>query len=503
MSIPVMLSMADSRTFPNRTVEDMTLLWKYWQICRLSPQNSRVGYEYRVVPPAQDFLQQQIAAISNSAATKNREIQTFLISYFQGKNSADIINRAIAGLCLRCNVSYPILKACQKIDSLFSPNKGFTYKDLLPFVLNDDGMTPVILDRDRKTQLILDQTGKAQATAYKFFTVEVLRTFKPEEANMSLENWAYLQTKQNQEIKDFLSEFGFKNLSDWALLNRSRPKQLERLSSRSCYLVEVFHAVYRRDRRQQRQGSKKCPEPSNNQLEEMRALLQERGIIINANAELMRELKQVATELRQYDIWSSREPLEIQDPDGNDVTRPDLPYDSIDEIDVEQQEFLEFLHQQLREALTGAVEKEICDRIAHLQKSKKYASLSQQFIPGLKLYYCQNMSLKEIAPMLGMTSWDQARRILNPGEILNTVRSSTIQQVLDKTLEKAQSMGLTKIPPTPDYLKTLVEQVEAFADKEIFQEAMEEIRAGKNRAMNSLYAQQLRIYFEQHKEHLK
>ena len=217
----------------------------------------------------------------------------------------------------------------------------------------------------------------------------------------------------------------------------------------------------------------------------------------------MRELKQVATELRKYDIWSSREPLEIQDPDGNDVTRPDLPYNSIDEIDVEQQEFLEFLHQQLTEALTGAVEKEICDRIAHLQKSKKYASLSQQFIPGLKLYYCQNMSLKEIAPMLGMTSWDQARRILNPGEILNTVRSSTIQQVLDKTLEKAQSMGLTSNPPNPDYLKTLVEQIEAFADREIFQEAMEEIRAGKNRAMNSLYAQQLRIYFEQHKEHLK
>jgi hypothetical protein len=73
-----------------------------------------------------------------------------------------------------------------------------------------------------------------------------------------------------------------------------------------------------------------------------------------------------------------------------------------------------------------------------------------------------------------------------------------VQQVLDKTLEKAQDLGLTKIPPEPDYLKTLVEQIEAFVDVEVFKEAAEEIRAGKNRSMNSLYAQQLRLYFEQH-----
>lgn len=496
MSSPVMLGMVGQR-FPKRR-EERTLLWKYWKICRISPQSSRIGYEYRVVPPAQDFFQQQIE-ISNSTHPKTQDIQAVLISYFQGKTSAEILNRAIAGLCLRCNVSYSILKACQKLDSLFSPNKTFTYKDLLPFVLNDDGITPVILERDGKTQLILDEKGKAKPTAYKFFTVEILRTFKPEETSMSLENWAYLQTKQNQEIKNFLAEFGFKNLSDWALLNRSRPKQFERLSSRSYHLVEVFHAVYRRDRRQQRQmASKKCPDPSFNQLQEMLIMLQERGIIINDNALLMRELKQIATELRQYDIWSCREPLEIIDGDGQEITRADLPYDSIDEIEVEQQEFLEFLHQQLGLALTGAIEQEIRDRITYLQQSKKYALLADKFIPGLRLYYCQSMSLKEIAPLLGMTSWDQARRILNPGEIINKIRTSTIQQVLDNTLEKAQSMGLTTIPPSPDYLKNLVDQIEVFADLQIFQQAMEEIRAGKNRTMNSVYAQQLRLYFEQH-----
>jgi hypothetical protein len=57
---------------------------------------------------------------------------------------------------------------------------------------------------------------------------------------MSLDNWAYLQTKQNQEVKNFLSEFGFKHLSDWAILNRARPKQIESFSERDRQLIKYF-----------------------------------------------------------------------------------------------------------------------------------------------------------------------------------------------------------------------------------------------------------------------
>ncbi|GET37433.1 hypothetical protein [Microseira wollei] len=479
---------------------------RYWN-CRISLARENLGYEYRLVPTAREFFNKQFmeletkSELSNSIQGQNGDIQAVLLSYFHAKNySVDATSRAQAGLCLRCDVSYPILKACQKIDNLFGGEKQFTYRDLLPFVLNDDGQTPIVLDRDGKTQLILDNKGEAKTTPYKFFTVEILRTFKRNsQSSMSLENWAYLQTKQNPELKDFLSEFGFKQLSDWALLNRARPTQLERLSVRDRIIVEVFHAVYRRDRRQQPKGAKKCPDPCNTQLQEMLTRLQERNVAINTTIELMKELRQVAKQLRQYDIWSYREPLEIQDPDTGDcVPRPDLPHDSINELEVEHREVSEFFYQQLRLALSGAIEKEIGDRITTLQKSKKYASFAQKFIPGLQLYYCQCLSLKEIAPLLGMTSWDQARRVLNPGELLTKVRASCVQQVLDKMLKKAQDMGLTKIPPEPDYLKNLSEQIEAFADAEIFQQAAEEIQAGKNRSMDSIYAQQLRFYFEQH-----
>ena len=469
----------------------MTVPPRYWKIWRINPARERVGYKQVLAPLAKEFVQKQLTDSQNS------DIQSNLISYFQLKKTAvEARSLAQAGLCLRCYVSDPILKACRKLDNLFGIEKHFSYQDLLAFALNDDGETLVILDGDRKTQLILDDKGEAKTTAYQFFTVKVLQTFNADShSRMSLDNWAYLQTKQNPEIKKFLSEFGFKHLSDWALLNRARPKQIERLAERDRHLVEVYHAVYRRDRVQQRRlGAKRCPDPSNVQLQEMLTCLQARNVKLNTTTQLLKELQQVAVQLRQYDIWSNREPLEIPDPDtGNYTTRMDLPYESRDELDVEQQELVEFFHEQLRIALTQTIEQEIRSCITKLEKSKKYAPFAKQFIPGLQLYYNQSLSLKDIAPRLGMTSWDQARRILNPGKLLNKVRVSCVQQLLESILKKSQEKGLTEVPPKSDYLQNLAEQIEAFADAEIFQEAGEEIRAGKNRKMDSLYAQQLRL----------
>ncbi|GAB4366058.1 MAG: hypothetical protein Kow00121_03110 [Elainellaceae cyanobacterium] len=475
----------------------MNALSRYWKICQISLAQERTGYEFRALPQAQQFLQTQFPSLSTSPS---ETIQTVLLSYFRSQNPAtDAASRAQAGLCLRCNVSYPILKACQKIDNLFGGSKQFTYHDLLPFVLNDDGKTLLMLDSDGKTQIKLDRSGNTQPVTYKIFAVEVLRTFKSDPSSrMSLENWAFLQTKQHPELKTFLSEFGFQNLSDWALLNRVRPKQLEQLSEHDRHLVAAFHAVYRRDRLQQQRSVQKCPDPSSAQLQEMGVGLQQQQVCFNTPEELLKALKRVATQLRQYDIWSYREPLELANEDGSYVDRPDLPHESISEFDVEQKELLEFFQQQLQIALANAVNQEIDRCITKLKNSKKYAPFAPQFVPGLQLYYDQGMSLKEIVPVLGMTSWDQARRILNPGELLTAVRTSTVQQLLSQILAKAQEKGLTANPPHPDYLKTLSEQIEAYVDEEVFCEAAEEIRAGKNRSMDSVYAQQLRLYFAQH-----
>ena len=471
----------------------MSALSRYWKICRISLMRQKVGYEHNLVAVAQELVRR---IVSN----QNEDIQLTLHDYFQNQSTVKPNLSAVAGLCLRCYVSYPILKACQKLDSLFAGDKSFTYRDLLPFVLNDDGKTPIILDSDGKTQLILNNDNQTKATAYEFFTVKIIQSYDYNSpGKMSLDNWAFLQTKQNTELKNFLSEFGFKVLSDWALLNRTRPKQLERLLMRDRHLVEVFHAVYRQDRRKQKsKGAKKCPEPTEVQLQQMLDLLQQRKVVINTTTDVLKALKQVAIQLRQYDLWSYREPLEVQEPDsGTYVVRSDLPYDSVSETDVEQQDLLQFLHQQFQLALVSGLKQEVKASIAKLQKSKRYAPLAPQFTVGLQLYYSQGKSLKEIAPQLGMSSWDQARRILNPGGLLSKVRTSCIQKLLDSILKMASEKGLTEIPPKLEYLQALNEQIEAFADREVFQEAAAELKTGKNRSLDSLYAQKLLFLLEQ------
>ncbi|NJN39343.1 MAG: hypothetical protein HC790_12550 [Acaryochloridaceae cyanobacterium CSU_3_4] len=229
----------------------------------------------------------------------------------------------------------------------------------------------------------------------------------------------------------------------------------------------------------------------------MLAHLQKQGVTIDKPAQLMMALRQIAGQLRQYDIWSSRQPLEVYNPENSDYTlRNDLPQDTYDEVSLEQQELLTFFEQCLKTELSQAIDKGIGDRIAALEKSK-YAPFAPKFVLGLQQYYEKGLSLKEIAPELGKTSWDQARRVLNPGELLNTVRTLTLEKVLDCVLDKAHKMGLTSLPPEPNYLQNLMEQIEAFADTEIFQEAAEEIRAGKNRSMQSAYAHALRLSLSQ------
>lgn len=462
---------------------------KYWNLWRISPSKAS-GYQSHPLLIAQSYFEQQLQQFSQTSE------DTALLSQFREDKELSIFDRAYAGLCLRCAVSYPILKACKKLENLFGGNRIFTYRDLLPFVLNDDGERLILLDDDGKTQVVISRSGEVHRVAFKTFAIEILRTFKANAINrMSLDNWAYLQTKQNANLRAYLSEFGFQNLSDWALLNRAKTNQLKQLSERDRAIVEAFHAVYRRDRRLQTTAGR-CPDPSSQQLAEMQTQLPQ---ITITSQQLITALKQIAVQLRQYDIWSYREPLEIQDTESNEyVTRSDLPTSSIDETEIEQQEFLEFLQEQLQLILTQAIENEIQSMIANLEKSKRYAPFAKKLIPGLQLYYGQSLSLKEIAPHLKMTSWDQARRILNPGELLSKVRSATLQNLLDVVLKKAEQQGLTQNPPEPDYLRSIMEQIEAYIDTEVFQSAVEEIRAGKNRSMNSVYAKQILSYLAKH-----
>ncbi|BAY83939.1 hypothetical protein NIES267_34330 [Calothrix parasitica NIES-267] len=460
---------------------------RYYNILRINPARNSVGYTKTRLGIAREFVNTSVYDVENSNLLDD------LLSCFKDKNPySSVINRAKAGLCLRCYVSHAIVEECRRIDNLYSGNKKFSYRDFLPLVLNDDGQQLIILASDGRTQLTLDTNSVTNESTINLFSVQVLQSFDPDlESGMSLYNWVRLRTRQNHQVRTFLSNSGLNHLSDWAILNRATTEQIGRLSLQEQRIIEAYHAVYRRDRIEKPCLKPiRCPDPTSAQLQEMSVYLRYRKVSIDTPTLLLQELYRIALQLRRYDIWSYREPLEIYDAQSDTlIPRSDLPTDSFDEVDIERLEISQFLQEHLESALTRAIRMEVEAKIQELRNSSRYAPFAPQYLQGLKLYYSESMSLGDIAPILGMRSWNQARRILDPGKLLLQVRAKTEDSMLESILRLAGQRGFTPIPPKASYFKALAEEVESYIDEEIFQEASEEMRAGRNRSMNSPYAQ--------------
>jgi hypothetical protein len=460
---------------------------QYWHLYRISLQG-RQGYQEIPLPTAQAWL--------DKAMLTSKELSERLLQDFHDEQK-DQQQRALAGLCLRCYVSQPILQSCQRLARLFSSQQNFSYQDLLPFALNDDGQRLIFLDASSETnQAEIRGDRQIIPCQFQIFGVEILRSYGAQRDNrLSLKNWAFLRTKQHPEIRAFLSEFGFQHLTDWALLNRARKTQFDQLAPADQTLLQGFHGVYRRDRRRQANQRSKCKPPTEAQLLEIDSYCLAQGYPSREPKLLLRDLQRLAEQLRQYDLWRSRESLETYDAESGDYgPRRDLPQESFDEGDLEQRELQQFLHRQLAIAFEESLQHSLTEKQRQLAKSKRYKPFAELYFTGLSLYYVQAQSLAEIAPQLGMSSWDQARRILNPGDLLNQVRRQTTEKLLAKLLDLARQKGIISAEPEPNYLSSLCQQLDQFVDQELFAEAAAEIRSGKNRHFDSAYAQKLKHY---------
>ena len=109
-------------------------------------------------------------------------------------------------------------------------------------------------------------------------------------------------------------------ISDWAILNDTKSKQLERILTefyrlskseinQACSLLESYHAVYRRNRLEQRRNqgslgqtriSRRCPPPTAIQLHEIaQAMYAKAGLMLRAE-QVKIQLQDLAKRLRQY-----------------------------------------------------------------------------------------------------------------------------------------------------------------------------------------------------------
>ncbi|NJM46170.1 MAG: hypothetical protein HC860_08290 [Alkalinema sp. RU_4_3] len=141
-----------------------------------------------------------------------------------------------AQLALRCFVSHQIEQVCQQLAMQFGGSHGFGRRELLAYVLDDDG-------RDR--------------TSYQPLSVKILESFDPSRASLS--TWAMRLVKHHRELNQFLVECGVYLLSDWAILNDTNGPKLRRILTeyqptarteieRAAALLDAYHEVYRGDR---------------------------------------------------------------------------------------------------------------------------------------------------------------------------------------------------------------------------------------------------------------
>ena len=495
----------------------MATLLRYWTIWRLKTGNrGGIFPQGYVLPAAREFLHDRFEQWIDGSNDNNRfslspsqerSLQESLLGRVRTQDDCEdkLRDRVLAGLCLRCYISYDILKACQKLASRFGGSQQLNYLELLPFVFNDDGKTPIFLGKDGKSQWILHPNGSTSKSSRRCWSVEVLQSYQPNAKSQNLTNWTYLLVGQNKEVKRVLLDYSIQISSPWSLLKRAKSRRLGELVDRDRHLVEVFQNIYCRDRRLENNRVSRCLAPTSQQLLEISNELNKRGIAMNSTRDLLGELKDIADRLRQTEIWLQRKhpddrtltTLEKINPEsGEEIDYLADPNSTPDANARDRQAFLEFLYAQLDSTLDFGIDRGIGDRISELKRSKRYAEFAEQFHQGLYLLYVRNLSQRQIAVEFGISSQSKVSRIFSPKLLLAQVRFRTLEKLLDLLVQKAEELGLTRIPPDKNYLSNLVKQLETFADAEVFGRASVELMAGSNRSLGSVYAEKLTHYLE-------
>ncbi len=121
----------------------------------------------------------------------------------------------------------------------------------------------------------------------------------------------------------FLLEHEVYLVSDWAILNDTSSKQLQRIFSQfhhltsqeiqqAMQLLGSYHAVYRAQRLQARQaGIKGCQPPTTEQLRQMQDRLSTQTNRMICPETLLAQLEEMASRLRQYRIHVRRGSLAV------------------------------------------------------------------------------------------------------------------------------------------------------------------------------------------------
>jgi hypothetical protein len=453
---------------------------RYWRFVRLETGGNLKRED---LASAKDFWLHQFPDLSQQADISDAAVQQDLCQLL---GSEDEATRRLAECCLRCFISVHIELTCASLANQFGQQHGFTSQDLFPYVLTD--LFPYVFT-DRKLL-----TKRLQGSRYCALAIEILRTFDWSQGS-SLGSWTARLVKHHPELKQFLLEKGVLLLSDWAILNDTRPAQVQRILSefyprseaeiqQACDLLESYHAIYLRDRRTQRQGNRLCSVPSPSQLQEIAQHLRESQPKLLSETVLAR-LRALAMILRQHrlqvrgKVFRTQRSLDLQHEDGSPVIDPPAPGD---EAETEQDEFLTQYRPVFEQCLDQAIAQITSDRLLQLKPPK-----DQKWLKALKLMHCQGMKMGAIAPEIELRAQDAVSRLLKLKDFRTDIRHYLLGLLGDRIQSLAQDYA------DPICLQNLDQRLNAVLEEQI-NNLMDTAQAETNiasRPLSSLFARRL------------
>lgn len=392
---------------------------RYWQHVRLSDDGR---LQTRTIPWAQTFFQTQLIDLEEAP---DSVIQQRLVAIFRAEaaegNPAPELNghppdspaltlAQLAACCLRCFVSHQIPLVCADLEHQFRSQTGLTKANLYPYVMEDVDPTQFY-------------------PIYSPLALRIVNQFDPDQS--SLTTWTRRLVRQHKALHRVLEEdYGIYLASDWAILLRARPERLQRTFTSwtaeevqtAVQILQAFHAVYRGDRLAQRgqtgAAGRRCHPPSLDQLNRMVQRLAEsgsKGLPTTAPA-MLQKLQTLAQNLRQRSV---RADLSV-DVEANRflLDQPAVSAaNQLSEPDAEQDSFLFSYRQAAQTCLEQAVDQAIQRRLAYFHSRPSTQTRGNAFLRAMLLFHDRGWSMKDIAPVVGLTEQFQVTRLLGLKEL--------------------------------------------------------------------------------------
>ncbi|WP_346293444.1 hypothetical protein [Sphaerothrix gracilis] len=423
---------------------------RYWRLVRIDAASRP---RLLPLPTVKSFLKQILADLTGRS---DSALQQRLWDHFQQDSALQAATLPLAEGSLRCLISHQTQFVCRQLESQFGRGHSFSRYDLFPYVL--DEVYP------------LEPLGSLPEAAYRSLATKILQTYDPKKA--SLNTWVTRRVRHHRELNQFLLQQGVYLISDWAILNDTAPKQLQRIFSefhrltpqeifQAGELLQVYHQVYRQDRLAQRQqgGAITCVPPTTEQLNRMAQRLPQR--LQAPPDDLFAQLQAIATYLRQYRIHVRSGAIAAASLDQPELgavveglqTQP--PSEATDEL----QAFLQFYRQQLISCLDQAIAEVIEQWVAQLSRRKHKSP--EPFLRALSLFHCQGQAMGDIAPQVGLTQQYQVSRLLKLKQLRADIRHRLLQLLSDRIRAKIQTYL------TPERLKDLDESIAAALAEQI------------------------------------